>query len=105
MNKPRFVSTLVSTAALLALISLSGCQQRSEPEAPAKTPHRTDFTPEEFGVGREHTKSDACNREIDGLLDQIRVCVNTRPEAECARLQDENNKRIRQIKNSRRCSR
>jgi hypothetical protein len=92
-------------AALLAATALAGCEKKDKPALETRTVQRADFAPEEFGIGRPHTRSAACNREIDKLLDQIRVCINTRPAAECKTMQDKNNDRIGQIKNQRRCSR
>ena len=94
-------------AALLAVIvtSAAGCKQKPPPDAPSRTPPRTDFTPEDFGVGRAHTKNAACNREIDQMLEPVRLCYNTRPTAECDVLQRAQSDKIARLKNSRRCSR
>jgi hypothetical protein len=91
--------------ALAAAVVLSACGKAPEPEAYKKTEHRRDFAPEEFGIGRPHTKNRACNREIDTLLDAVRVCYNTRPEPECAVLQEQHSDRITRLKNSSRCRR
>jgi len=95
---------LALAAALIALTALGACQKQ-KPETPSKTPHRTDFAPEEFGVGRKHTPDTSCNRDIDRLLDQIRICVNTRPSEECDQLRERNNKQMARLKNSVRCRR
>jgi hypothetical protein len=83
---------------------VGGCKQKPPPEQPSRTPPRTDFSPEDFGIGRKHTKSTACNREIDQLLDQARVCYGSRPMAECEALQRGNSDKIGRLKNSSRCS-
>lgn len=90
---------------LLVATALSGCEKKEKPASETRTVQRADFAPEEFGIGRPHTKSAACNREIDKLLDEIRVCINSRSATECAPLQNRNNDRIGQLKNQRRCSR
>jgi hypothetical protein len=91
----------------LAVIVLgaAGCKQKPPPAAPSLTPPRTDFVPEDFGVGRAHTKNAACNREIDQMLDQVRLCYNSRSTAECDLLQRSESEKIARLKNSRRCSR
>ena len=94
-------------AALLAVIvaSATSCKQKPPPDAPSHTPPRTDFAPADFGVGRAHTKNAACNREIDQLLEQVRLCYNSRPTAECDLLQRAESDKIARLKNSRHCSR
>ena len=103
MNPNRRITLLV--IALLTLGGLSACEKKKEPEAISIIPPRNDFSREEFGIGRKHTKNAGCNREIDQLLDQIRICINTRTTEECASLQDGNNGRIGQLKNQLRCAR
>lgn len=83
---------------------VGGCKQKPPPEQPSRTPPRTDFSPEDFGIGRKHTKSNTCNREIDQLLEQARVCYGSRPTSECEVLQRGNSDKIGRIKNSSRCS-
>ncbi len=80
-----------------------GCEKAPEPEL--KIERRKDFTPEEFGVGRPHTRNAACNREIDRLLDATRLCFNSRPEAECNRLQAQHAETIARLKGTARCRR
>ena len=94
-------------AALLAVIiaGAAGCKQKPPPDAPSHTPPRTDFVPEDFGVGRTHTKNAACNREIDQMLEQVRRCYNTQPTAECDVLQRAEADKMARLKNSRRCIR
>lgn len=87
------------------LAAVAGCKQKPPPDAPSHTPPRTDFVPADFGVGRAHTKNAACNREIDRLLEQVRLCYNSRPTAECDPLQRAESDKIARLKNSRRCSR
>jgi hypothetical protein len=89
---------------VVALLAVAGCEQPAS-EAPSPTPHRTDFAPEDFGVGRTHTKNAGCNREIDQLLVGVRDCYNTRPTAECDRLRRTISDKIGRLKNSTRCSR
>jgi hypothetical protein len=93
----------VALAVLLA--GAAGCKQKPPPDAPSRTPPRTDFTPAEFGVGRAHTKNAACNREIDQMLEEVRHCYNTRPAAECDVLQRADAEKTARLKNSRHCSR
>ena len=94
-------------AALLVVIITSAvaCKQKPPADAPSHTPPRTDFVPEDFGVGRAHTKNASCNREIDQMLEQVRRCYNTRPTAECDVLQRAESDKMARLKNSRRCIR
>jgi len=90
---------------LMAVTLVVGsCKQKPPPEEPSRTPPRTDFSPEDFGIGRKHTKSHTCNREIDQLLEQLRVCYGSRPTAECEVLQRGNSDKIARLKNTSRCS-
>lgn len=91
--------------ALLVLLALlgGGCKKPPPPDEPSRTPPRTDFAPEEFGIGRKHTRNAACNREIDRLLEPVRLCYNSRPTAECDALQQVHSEKIARIKNSVRC--
>lgn len=90
---------------VLGVISLAACKQKPPPDQPSRTPPRTDFTPEEFGIGRKHTPDAACNREIDQMLEQVRLCYNSRPMAECDRLRSVDSDKIARMKNSARCRR
>ncbi len=91
-------------ATALLLLVLAACHKPAPDEpAEAKTPHRTDFSPEEFGIGRPHTRNTRCNREIDRLLEQIRECVNKNSGADCDTLQQTNNDRITRLENSLHC--
>lgn len=92
---------------LLMVVSLAvgACKQKPPPEEPSRTPPRTDYSPEEFGIGRKHTKNTSCNREIDQLLEQVRRCYGSRPMAECEVLQRANSDKIARLKNTSHCSR
>ena len=83
---------------------VGGCKQKPPAEEPSRTPPRTDFSPEDFGIGRQHTKSKPCNREIDQLLEQVRLCYGTRPTPECEALLRGNSDKIGRLKNTSRCS-
>lgn len=91
---------------LLVVVALAvgGCKQKPPPDEPSRTPPRTDYAPEEFGIGRNHTKNAACNREIDRLLEQVRLCYGSRPIPECEALQGDNSSKIARLKNTSRCS-
>lgn len=89
---------------IMVTLVVGGCKQKPPPDQPSRTPPRTDFSPEEFGIGRKHTKSVACNREIDQLLEQVRRCYGSRPTAECEVLQRGNSDKIARLKNTSRCS-
>lgn len=91
--------------ALTVLATLAACGKGTETEPYKKTEYRRDFTPEEFGIGRQHTRDHACNRDIDQLIDAVRICYNTRTEAECVVLQEQHSGRIARLKNSLRCQR
>jgi len=81
-----------------------GCRDKPGDNAQRIKP-RTDFAPEEFGIGKTHTPSQTCNRQIDALLEEVRRCYNERGDAGCQSLQQNRNQRIAQIKNSARCRR
>ena len=87
------------------IVSIAACKDKKPIDQPSHTPPRTDFTPQEFGVGRKHTPDAACNREIDQMLEQIRQCYNTRATAECDALRSADSAKIARLKNSQRCSR
>ncbi|KPK49421.1 MAG: hypothetical protein AMS22_13715 [Thiotrichales bacterium SG8_50] len=89
---------------IVAALVVGSCKQKPPPDQPSRTPPRTDFTTAEFGIGRKHTKSKTCNREIDQLLDQARLCYTSRPITECEVLQRVNSDKIGRLKNSSRCS-
>lgn len=89
----------------LGVFSVAACKQKPPPDQPSRTPPRTDFTPEEFGIGRKHTPDAACNREIDQMLEQVRQCYNSRPMADCDRLRSADSDKIARMKNSTRCRR
>ena len=96
------VNSRIMLIALL-MLAVAGCKKQPPPEEPLKIPPRTDFAPADFGIGRPHTKNAACNREIDQLLETVRLCFNTRPGGSCDALQQENSGKISRIKNSLRC--
>ena len=89
---------------IVAALIMGGCKQKPPADEPSRTPPRTDFTPEDFGIGRKHTKSNTCNREIDQLLEQVRLCYGARPTSECEVLQRDNSDKIGRLKNTSRCS-
>jgi hypothetical protein len=85
-------------------LAVGGCKQKPPPDEPSRTPPRTDYSAEDFGIGRKHTKNAACNREIDQLLEQVRHCYASRPITECEVLQRGNSDKIARLKNTSRCS-
>lgn len=89
---------------IVVTLSVGGCKQKPPSDEPSRTPPRTDYSPEEFGIGRKHTKSNTCNREIDQLLEQVRHCYGSRPITECEALQRGNSDKIGRLKNTSRCS-
>jgi len=89
---------------IAVILPAGGCKQKPPADEPSRTPPRTDYSPEEFGIGRKHTKSSTCNREIDQLLEQARLCYGSRPTAECEVLQRGNSDKIGRLKNSSRCN-
>lgn len=93
---------LVVSIAVLGLIACRDSQRPDETSA-SVTPHRTNFAPDEFGIGRPHTKNPACNREIDKFLEQIRICYNGGSDTDCAALQRTHSAQIGKLKNSHRC--
>ncbi|HJX19240.1 MAG TPA: hypothetical protein VJ437_13750 [Acidiferrobacterales bacterium] len=88
---------------VVAALIVGGCKQKPPPSEPSRTPPRTDYTPEDFGIGRKHTKNNTCNREIDQLLEQVRLCYGSRPITECEVLQRGNSDKIGRLKNTSRC--
>lgn len=89
---------------IVAALIMASCKQKPPAEEPSRTPPRTDFSPEDFGIGRKHTKSNTCNHEIDQLLEQVRLCYGARPTSECEVLQRDNSDKIGRLKNTSRCS-
>ena len=89
----------------IILVNVAACKQKPPPDQPSHTPPRTDFSPQEFGIGRKHTPDAACNREIDQMIEQMRLCYNTRPTAQCDTLRSADSAKIARLKNSQRCSR
>lgn len=95
---------ILLSALLLAAVAAGGCRDNPK-EDTARIKPRMDFAPEEFGIGKTHTPNQACNRQIDALLEEVRRCYNTRGDAGCQALQQNRNQRITQLKNSVRCRR
>jgi hypothetical protein len=95
---------------VLAIVLLAGgtaCKQKPPPDdGKSRTIQRTEYAPEEFGIGRQHTRDKACNQDIDQLLDEIRLCYKERGTASrCEYLQEKNSEKIKRLKNSVRCAR
>jgi len=97
----RDLGTMAMVVALLALLGACG-KPKEEPPQPTKP--RTDFAPEDFGIGKQHTPNAACNREIDALLDATRLCFNQGARPECDALQTRNSRDISRLKGMRRCA-
>ena len=93
--------------AIAVLAGSSACKQKPPPDdGKSHTIQRTDYDPEEFGIGRNHTRDSACNRDIDQLLDEIRLCYKERGTAtKCEVVQERNSEKIKRLKNSVRCAR
>jgi hypothetical protein len=94
-----------SIAALLA--GPAGCKQKPPPDdGKSHTVPRTDYAPEEFGIGRQHTPDKACNREIDQLLEGVRQCYKGGGTFDkCEVIRQKNSAQIKRLKNSVRCAR
>jgi len=94
-------------AACALLVVLASCKDKPPPDdGKAHTVQRTDYSPEEFGIGRQHTRDKACNRDIDALLDEVRLCYkNGGTPAKCEYIQQKNSDKIGRLKNSVRCAR
>ncbi len=89
---------------VFVLLLTAACGKKAE-EPPPPIPTRSDFSPEEFGMGRMHTRNAHCNRDIDAILNETRLCVNSGQGAACDAVREKNSGRIAQIKNSTRCQR
>jgi hypothetical protein len=89
----------------LAILAIAGCKPKPPADVLLNLKPRTDFTPADFGIGRPHTRDQACNREIDRLLNETRLCFNSHPDGGCDALQQSNSDRIGRLKNSERCQR
>jgi hypothetical protein len=89
---------------VLAAVTVTACKKPPPPEQPARIVPRNDFAPEEFGIGRAHTKNFACNREIDGYLEEIRRCYNTHNMEACEGLQRQRTDKINRLKNAAHCA-
>jgi len=92
---------------VVLLAAVGACKPKAPPDdGKAHTVQRTDYTPEEFGIGRQHTPDAACNRDIDALLDEVRLCYkNDGTAAKCETLQEKNSGKIKRLRNSVRCAR
>lgn len=100
MQRPRFASLILGL--FFILLQAAACSKKeAEPQPPI--PQRSDFTREEFGMGRAHTRNATCNRDIDAILNETRLCVNSGKGAACDALREKNSGRINKIKNSARC--
>jgi len=99
------LAKLCLAAVVLATVSVPACKRKPPDEPVSHTVQRTDFAPEEFGIGRPHTRDRLCNRDIDQLLDETRRCYNNPPPGGCERLQEANAAKIGRLKNSERCAR
>ena len=97
----------IAVGVLTALAVVSACKQKPPPDdGKVQIVQRTDYTPEEFGIGRTHTADAACNREIDQLLDEVRLCYkNGGTAAKCEYIQHKSSDKIKRLKNSVRCAR
>jgi hypothetical protein len=102
---PLTLQTLVLAIAMLA--GVSACKQKPPTDdGKSHTVQRTEYDPEEFGIGRQHTRDQACNRDIDRLLDEIRLCYKELgTAARCEVVQERNSEKIKRLKNSVRCAR
>jgi len=98
---------LAITLAVVLPVSLAACKKSPPPDdGKIHIEQRTEYEPEEFGIGRKHTPDRACNAEIDALLDEIRLCYKNRGTAvKCEYLQEKNSDKIKRLKNSVRCAR
>ncbi len=97
----KLLRIMVMTAVLVS--GMAACKKQPPPEAPAKIQPRMDFAPEEFGIGKAHTKNFACNREIDGYLEEIRKCYNAHAMEACEDLQRGRTEKINRLKNAAHC--
>jgi hypothetical protein len=88
---------------VLAAVAVTACKKPPPPEAERIVP-RNDFAPEEFGIGRAHTKNFACNREIDGYLEEIRKCYNAHNMEACEGLHRQRSEKINRLKNAAHCA-
>lgn len=99
------MKSYIAATLVCVLISLVACGKKT-PEEETGTVQRTDYTKEEFGIGRRHTPDRKCNKEIDYLLNKIRLCYqNNGISNTCDNVQKKSNNRIGKLKNSVRCAR
>jgi len=97
----------IALICVCALALAGGCKPKAPPDdGKAHTVQRTDYAPEDFGIGRQHTPDTSCNRDIDRLLDEVRLCFRNRgATGACDSLQKRNAERIARLKNTVRCAR
>ena len=103
LSSPLRLFAVMLLGLLAILTGITGCKPKPPADVPLNIKPRSDFTPADFGIGRPHTQNRACNREIDRLLDQTRLCFNSHPNGGCDALQQSNSDRIGRLKNSERC--
>lgn len=94
---------IVLLGVIAVTLTVAGCKPKPPTDAPLNIKPRTDFTPADFGIGQLHTQNRGCNREIDQLLNETRLCFNSHPNGGCDTLQQSNSDRIGRLKNSERC--
>lgn len=87
------------------LATITACDSKTEDSNKEElVVQRTDYTPEEFGMGRSHTQSKYCNKKIDALLNKIRLCYKKHGSSKtCDAVQKKSNKKIYKFRNSYRC--
>jgi len=97
----------MSVALFSALALVGACKKTPPPDdGKAHTVQRTDYAPEEFGIGRRHTPDQGCNRDIDQLLNEIRLCYQKHGVGKsCDAVQQRNSQKITKLKNTVRCAR
>lgn len=97
----RTILTLICITLVLA-----ACDWKSKEKEIPPVKQRTDYSPEEFGIGRRHTPDRSCNRDIDKLLDKIRLCYKAKGvSGKCDTVQQQSNRKIKKLKHSLRCAR
>ncbi len=102
MNTPLRRPTSLIPGLFLVVLLAAACGKKEE-VPPPPIPTRSDFSPEEFGMGRKHTRNAACNRDIDAILNETRLCVNSGKGTACDAVREKNSHRIARVKNSSRC--
>jgi len=93
-------------AGICILAMLTACDWKPEKEKDTRIIQRTDYSPDEFGMGRRHTPNRGCNRDIDALLNEIRLCLkNYGVSDKCDNVQKKASKKISHMKHTIRCAR